>query len=151
MARPVKGIEFTMIPDTGVQPSKLPPERKTRTFDPRIQEYVEQFAAFKVGQSFFVEGASRRDLEFVRRPFMAVGLGVVMREVECDEIYGSAGVRVWRQHGEYDERPIEGSEHSAYSPHAVTSAAPSVASVPDDYDPDLDGPPPTVVTEDDEL
>ena len=66
-------------------------------------KYLDKFLALKPGQSFFVEGAKRRDIEFLRKPVKAAGAGIRIVEVEQDEIYGTAGARCWRVAGTYDE------------------------------------------------
>lgn len=84
-------------------PMDRPEEGKVRgARDPRIREAVERFAAYKPGQSFFVPGITPSDLNWFRRPIRQAGLAMVVRQVECDEIYGTAGVRVWRALGTYD-------------------------------------------------
>lgn len=90
--------------DDGVPVKRAAPrQRKQKLRNPVVAKVVDAFAAMKPGQSFFVAGASKRDMDFLRKPFIRAGLGYTMREVECDEIYQTAGVRTWRQHGEYDE------------------------------------------------
>lgn len=75
-----------------------------RPVSPEVREYVERFKHFRAGRdSFFVEGAQSKDLEFLRKPMTRAGMGILIRRVECDEIYGVAGVRVWRLAGSYDE------------------------------------------------
>lgn len=113
-------MDLQIKPEDGVAPLKRKEKKRRRERSPQMQGYIDAFAAFKPGQSFFVPGAKRADLEFLRAPFVDAGLGMLMREVECDQKHGVAGVRVWRQHGEYD--------------HGVTEPA-SPAS---DHDPDLD-------------
>lgn len=132
-------IDFKMTEDSGIPPVKPREKVRKKARSARIQAYIDQFARFKVGQSFFVPGVKRKNLEFLRQPFVDAGLACLMREVERDEIYGVAGVRVWRQHGQYDE--CVGDEAPPYEP------AP-------DYDPDLDAPtsqPQPDPGEDDEL
>lgn len=80
-----------------------PLTRRSKRRDPVIVEMIEKFKLMAPGQSFFVEGANKRDVDKLRKPFLQAGLGYVSREVECDEIYQTAGVRVWRLFGEYDE------------------------------------------------
>lgn len=96
-------MDLAMQPESGVHPLKPREKTKKRSRSPRIQGYIEKFAAFKPGDSFFVAGVTRKDMEFLRAPFRDAGLGMLMRELERDEVYGVAGVRVWRQPGEYDE------------------------------------------------
>lgn len=95
-------MEIEMRADDGVTPGVSRHGGGNGPRSPVLRKYVEQFANFKPGQSFFVEGVTRKDVEFLRRPFVDAGLGLTMREVEQDEIYGVAGVRVWRLHGDYD-------------------------------------------------
>ena len=56
-----------------------------------------------MNDSFFVEGARRSDLEYLRRPVKALGANIEIAEVECDEIYQVAGTRCWRRFGLIDE------------------------------------------------
>lgn len=70
---------------------------------PAMRAHIERFAAMTPGESFFVKGARSEELEFLRKPFTRAGLGVLIRQVERDDIYKTAGVRVWRMAGEYDE------------------------------------------------
>lgn len=74
-----------------------------RPMSQQMASYVDQFKRYKIGQSFFVPGATVADLNFLRRPFKRAGLGATFRRVERDEIYQQAGVRVWREFGEYDD------------------------------------------------
>lgn len=90
--------------DEGVpmtRPAKRQAVRHRR--NPVIEQAVEKFKNMRPGQSFFVPGASKRDVDKLRKPFIQAGLGYASRQVDCDEIYQTAGVRVWRLHGEYDE------------------------------------------------
>lgn len=100
----IEPIEIEIKPDNGVPVKRAPKSSgRPRLRDPVIESLVDKFAAMAPGQSFFVQGASKKELDFLRKPIVRRGLGYTMREVECDEIYQTAGVRVWRQHGEYDE------------------------------------------------
>lgn len=96
-------LEINVVPESGVHPLKSREKVRKRPRSPRIQGYIDAFAKFKPGDSFFVDGVTCKDLGFLRTPFRDAGLGVLMREVERDEVYGVAGVRVWRQTGEFDE------------------------------------------------
>lgn len=81
-----------------------PPPRRGRTVSSDVAAYVERFKHFRAGKdSFFVEGATAKDLEFLRRPVTRAGMGILIRQVECDKIHGVAGVRVWRLAGSYDD------------------------------------------------
>lgn len=123
-------MDINIAPEDGVPYLQTKPKERKRDKAryPHIQRYIDAFAKFRPGQSFFIPGVTRKDVEFLRQPFATTGLGVLMREVTADQKYGTPGVRIWRLHGEYDNQ-----------------AAPPAAS---DYDPDLDGP---QQDEDDEL
>lgn len=76
---------------------------KGRTAAAQTRVLVEKMTWMKPGESFFVEGVNREDMEFLRRPVVKMGMGIRIVEVECDEIYHCYGVRVWREEGPYDE------------------------------------------------
>lgn len=63
---------------------------------------VEKMTYMKPGTSFFVEGVTSADMAFLRRPVLKMGMGIMIVEVEFDEIYHCHGVRVWREEGDYD-------------------------------------------------
>ena len=93
-------------PETGVpilDPRKASSGRKPRS--PENQALVDTFAAMKPGQSFFVAGAVRKEVEFLRQLFGSAGLALQMREVEDDLEHRKAGVRVWRLHSACDMVP----------------------------------------------
>lgn len=96
--------KFKITPDRGASVDKTKANLGGRKPDPVVAAYVEQFKDFRPGvDSFFVAGAVSKDLEFLRKPFTRAGLGLLIRRVEFDEIYQTAGVRVFRLAGEYDE------------------------------------------------
>lgn len=68
-----------------------------------VDELITAFKGYAIGDSFFIAGASAREVEFLRRPMQSAGLGITIRQIAKDEIYGIAGVRVWREHGSYDD------------------------------------------------
>ena len=93
--------------DSNVAP---PPTRPVgRPKDEVLQTLVNKFlkykpaTATKPGESFFIEGAKSRDVVSFRRAVLKAGAGMLVVEVERDEIYQLPGVRCWRQAGEYDE------------------------------------------------
>lgn len=91
----------SIVPDDGVEP---PVPKRGRQKDPEVEAVVKKFLSLKPGkQSFFVEGAKRADLEFLRKRALAAGAGIRIIEINQDEIFGVAGTRVWREAGEYDE------------------------------------------------
>jgi hypothetical protein len=67
------------------------------------QSLVAKIRAMRIGASFFVEGVTREDVEFLRRPLKKLGVGAKFVETEYDEIYLCHGVRIWREEGPYDE------------------------------------------------
>lgn len=71
--------------------------------DPYTQKLLAKFASWPVGRSFFVRGAARADLEFLRRPAVKLGVGIRIVQVTRDPIHNQPGVRVWREEGSYDE------------------------------------------------
>lgn len=94
-------IDLIITPDSGVP---VPPARQPgRPKDASRVAHVNKFLAMAVGDSFFVEGAKRRDLEFLRKPVTALGACIQIVETTKDEIYGVAGTRCWRLHGLIDE------------------------------------------------
>ena len=74
-----------------------------RTADAQVKVLIDKFVRMLPGQSFFIPGATRLDVEFMRRPAQAIGCGIRIVRVEQDEIYLQEGVRVWREEGEYDD------------------------------------------------
>ena len=74
-----------------------------RPMSPLVLGYVEQFRKFKPGQSFFVPDVKPNALAFLRRPFEVNGMGVHIRYMKKDEIYGVPGTRVFRKRGAYDD------------------------------------------------
>lgn len=98
-------IDVTNAPiDSGVPQTRAKPkQRRVPLKNPVAAAVVDKFADMEPGQSFFVAGAVKKDVDFLRRPLTQAGFGYAMREVDCDEIYQTQGVRIWRQHGEFDE------------------------------------------------
>lgn len=74
-----------------------------KTAQSQVDVLIKKFERMRIGQSFFVEGVKRTDMEFLRRPAQRLGLGIRIMHVESDEIYCVPGVRVWREEGEYDD------------------------------------------------
>lgn len=74
-----------------------------RQRDPEMQEIVDAFARLRIGASVFIKGVSRADVECIRQPLVAMGVGVSIVKTDCDSVHGCAGVRLWRKKGEYDE------------------------------------------------
>lgn len=91
-----------MRPDNNV-PIPTRPAREIRFRNKEIEAMVKDFAKFKPGQSFFIPNGGKAELDLIRRPFREAGLGYLTRKFTCDPIFKCEGVRVWRQHGSYDD------------------------------------------------
>lgn len=74
-----------------------------RPRDDQLHDYVQRILALKIGTSFFLPDASRDQLEFLRKPCKDAGAQIEICQVTHDEIYGTAGVRVFRREGQYDQ------------------------------------------------
>lgn len=93
-----------IMPEDGVTKVSDPPKAKPgRPHDEHITRYVQQLCDMRVGQSCFFMGLTRRDVEFLRRPALAAGINLTIKEVTRDEIHLTAGVRIWREYGHYDD------------------------------------------------
>lgn len=97
-----KTPDLAIVPEAGVL-QRRPTTAKGRTRDPKIAAYVDKLCRMRIGDSCFFAGLKPKDVEFLRRPAVTAGIGLTIREVEVDEIHLTAGVRVWRERGEYDE------------------------------------------------
>lgn len=73
------------------------------TPDTEIATILHKLKRYRPGDSFFIEGAKRSDVEFLRRPAKDQGVGISIVHVDCDEIYHLPGVRVFRKEGEFDQ------------------------------------------------
>ena len=100
-------MTIQIIPEEGVPSSKV--RGRGRPGDPVLKAQVDKFLRMKprsstyVGDSFFVEGAKSRDLEYLRRPIKKAGANIEIVNISRDQIYGTAGVRAWRLAGPYDD------------------------------------------------
>jgi hypothetical protein len=92
-----------IVVEDGVPIRRATRKLKTKLRNPALVKLVDRVAAMRPGQSFFVQGVKKPDMDFIRKPLNNEGLAHTMREVECDEIYQQPGVRFWRLHGEFDE------------------------------------------------
>lgn len=77
--------------------------KRGRPLPPDVQQLVDRVRRYRIGDSFFVPGATRGEVEFLRRPCLSQGTPISICRVELDEIYQQPGVRVWRREGSYDE------------------------------------------------
>lgn len=74
----------------------VPMKKRGRTVNLEDNEQTQKLKAMAVGDSFFVEGAERKDMRSVINLGKKIGVFLDARRVEQDEIYQTAGVRVWR-------------------------------------------------------
>jgi hypothetical protein len=65
--------------------------------------HINRIRAMRIGQSVFFPGMQLRDLSFLRKPARAAGVGIRMKFTRRDVRHQTAGVRLWREFGEYDE------------------------------------------------
>lgn len=94
-------IDFAITAEDGVA---IPPVRsRGRPKDAILKGHIQKFLAMEVGSSFFVENAKRKDLEFLRKPVVALGANIQIVEVKSDPIFHLPGTRVWRLSGLIDE------------------------------------------------
>ena len=82
---------------------KMASRSKGRPIAPEVQALIDKLKRYRIDDSFFVPGASRADVEFLRKPAHTQGIGIAICQVALDEIYQQAGVRVFRKEGAYDE------------------------------------------------
>lgn len=74
-----------------------------RPRDEDVAGLVKQFLAMRPGQSVFIAGSTRADMEFLRAPIHRAGADIEIQTVERDVKHGTAGCRIWRRAGVYDE------------------------------------------------
>lgn len=94
-------------------------KRRTRLGDPEHHPLAAQLRAMAVDDSFFIEGGERSSC----RPMITLGkrLGVhlVARDVDEDEVYQTKGVRLWR----IDESQVRTRTRKVAEPAAEAPAA----------------------------
>lgn len=97
----INDVDSTVAPPSA-RPVGRPKDAGLQTLVNKFLKY-KPATATKPGQSFFLEGAKSRDVVSFRRAVLKAGAGMLVVEVERDEIFQVPGVRCWRQAGEYDE------------------------------------------------
>lgn len=80
--------------------------RGTRGIDLQNDDRVVKLKALAIGDSFFLDGVERKDTRSIVNLGKKVGVYLHPRYVEEDEIYHTAGTRIWRV--EEDELPRRG-------------------------------------------
>jgi len=64
----------------------------------KYDEYRNALKRMKVGESFFVENQTPKDLYFLRQVARRAGVKIAIHKVTNDEIYqGQSGSRVWKE------------------------------------------------------
>lgn len=84
--------DLVITVDKDVSRTKLKRRRGINLDDPRVK----QLQALELEDGFFLEGKTRKDARAVVDLGKKIGVFLIIREVECDEIYQKPGVRFWR-------------------------------------------------------
>lgn len=98
-----KTPNLAFVAEDGVPQRRTAPATRGRARNPKIEQYINTLCNAKPGQSFFFPGLKRTDVEFLRRPATTAGINLTIRELDRDDIHLVAGVRIWRESGEFDE------------------------------------------------
>lgn len=67
-----------------------------REMSERNRRYRDGMKKLQPGESFFIEGATPKDLQFLRPVAASARINLSILAVEEDEIYGTPGTRVYR-------------------------------------------------------
>ena len=100
--------------------------RSSRGADPHQHPLAAQLKAMEVDDSFFIEGGDRKSTRPIVALAKKLGVPLLARDMACDEVYQTTGVRLWR---------IDQSEvRTRAKPVApiVIEPAPAVAAAEDD-------------------
>lgn len=104
--------DLVITVDKEVSRAKPKRRRGVNLDDPRVK----QLQALELEDSFFLEGKTRKDARVLIDLGKKIGVFLIVREVELDEIYQTAGVRFWRVKEEemprYKPKPGEVSSQS---------------------------------------
>lgn len=84
--------DLVITVDKEVSRTKPKRRRGVNMDDPRVK----QLQALELEDSFFLEGKTRKDARALVDLGKKIGVFLIVREVEQDEIYQTAGVRFWR-------------------------------------------------------
>lgn len=71
----------------------------------KAAKYDDQLKALKVGSSFFIADAKRKDTDFLIRRGKKLGIHLVARSTANDEVYNKPGVRIGRVSAEDAPKP----------------------------------------------
>ncbi len=80
--------------EEGVQ--RVKSKRASKRIDYENDERVIKLKAMSINSSFFMENAEKKDARSLVELGKKVGVWLLPRETECDDIYQVKGVRVWR-------------------------------------------------------
>ena len=83
-------VVITVDKDVPRKPAKR--KRGVDMNDPRVK----QLKALELDDSFFLADKTRKDVRHLVDLGKKIGVFLIVREVECDEIYQAKGVRLWR-------------------------------------------------------
>jgi hypothetical protein len=96
---------FVIVPEDGV-PMEGKQRVKQRYSKEEVARYIDQLCEMQVGQSCFIANCSPLDVAFLRKPAIEAGINLRFRQIECDEIHLTQGVRIWRMHGPLDDEDL---------------------------------------------
>ena len=85
-----ENVVITVDKDVPRKPAKR--KRGVDMNDPRVK----QLKALELDDSFFLADKTRKDVRHLVDLGKKIGVFLIVREVEQDEIYQTAGVRFWR-------------------------------------------------------
>lgn len=83
-------VVITVDKDVPRKPAKR--KRGVDMNDPRVK----QLKALELDDSFFLADKTRKDVRHLVDLGKKIGVFLIVREVECDEIYQTKGARLWR-------------------------------------------------------
>ena len=83
-------VVITVDKDVPRKPAKR--KRGVDMNDPRVK----QLKALELDDSFFLADKTRKDVRHLVDLGKKIGVFLIVREVECDEIYQAKGARLWR-------------------------------------------------------
>lgn len=113
-------IDYDTLTVITVEKDVSQTKRRTRLGDPEHHPLAAQLRAMAVDDSFFIEGGERSAC----RPMITLGkkLGVhlVARDVDEDEVYQTKGVRLWR----IDESQVRTRTRKTVEPEVVDPVIP---------------------------
>lgn len=80
------------------------PVKRKRGVD-ETNPQVMKIRALALGDSFFIEGEDKKSVRPLIDLGRKIGCRLVARDIKVDEIYGSSGVRIWREERKAKDQP----------------------------------------------